>query len=85
MPNVMMLRDIRARRIDPAVIPTVNDAVASYRAQGGHLTDPDELGVDPISHDREKSRIHQQSFSEKFPSFGLIVNLYFFGKGYCFT
>ena len=74
MPNVMMLRDNRARRIDPAVIPTVNDAVASYRAQGGHLTDHDELGVDPSSHDRQKSRIRQQSFSEKFPSFGLIFD-----------
>ena len=74
MPNVMMLQDNRTKRLDPVVIPTVNDAVPTYRAQGGHLTDPDELGVDLISLDVDKSRICQQSFSDKFPSFGVIFD-----------
>ena len=67
MPNVMMLQDNRTKRLDPVVIPTVNDAVTNYRAQGGHLTDPDELGVDLISLDVDKSRIRQQSFFRQIP------------------
>ena len=42
-----MIQDNRTKRLDPVVIPIVNDADTNYRAQGGHLTDPDELGVDP--------------------------------------
>ena len=74
VPNVMMLQDNRTKRLDPAFIPTVDDAVTNYRAQGGQLTDPDELGVDPISCDGNKSKIRQQTFSEKFPSFGIIFD-----------
>ena len=88
VPNVMMLQDKRTKRLDPVAIPTVNDAVTNYRTHGGHLTDPDELGVDLISLDVESASSHFRTNSHRLASFLitlLMVNQKCFEKAYYIT
>ena len=55
--------------IDHRVLPSVADAVRQYQQQGGHLTDPYNVGKDPLEGDTSKSRVRQEAFSDKYPSF----------------
>ena len=79
----MMLQDNRSQTINPMIIPSSDDASANYRACGGHLTDPEDIVVDLISQDVNKSRIRHQSFTAKFPSFGIIFDNLVMAKWKC--
>lgn len=62
IPNVMMLRNNHSQMIDINVLPSGNDAAQLYRENGGHLTDPEVYGVDPISVDTAKLSIRESVF-----------------------
>ena len=38
----------QAKPIDHRVLPSIADAVSQYQAQGGHLTNPHQVGADPL-------------------------------------
>jgi len=69
-----MTRDNRTRNIDIRNLPNPDQAVQMYRASGGHITDPESFGNDPIALDADKKRIREQAFSEKYSSFTHIFN-----------
>lgn len=66
IPNVMMLRNNHSQMIDINVLPSGNDAAQLYRENGGHLTDPEVYGVDPISDDTAKLSIRERAFFGRF-------------------
>ena len=51
IPNVLKMRNDDTTPIDAADIPSVDDAAAAYREQGGKLTDTQEFGSDPLADD----------------------------------
>ena len=51
IPNVLQSQNNGTTPMDPADVPSVDNAVAAYREQGGSLTDPHEFGSDPLIDD----------------------------------
>jgi len=48
IPNVLMDRENRTAKVDPAMIPSVQDAVQQYESLGGTLTTFSPFGIDPL-------------------------------------
>ena len=53
-------------KIDPAILPTSEQAVRENEQSGGHITDPDNACLDPL--DEEKRSILETTFIANFPS-----------------
>jgi len=68
IPDVLMMRNNKAQRIDTSALPSPDLAVQMYANAGGRLTDPDLFGNDPISTCPNKVDIRKRTFLEKFPS-----------------
>ena len=66
IPNVLMGRDNRARRIPATLLPDPQQAVQMYRDNDGSLTDPAPYGNDPLAENYHKRQIREQSFVERF-------------------
>ena len=49
IPDSLMMRDNRAKRIDVNILPSPDEAVHMYVADGGTLTDSGPFGTDPIT------------------------------------
>ena len=45
------------------------DAVQQYECSGGRITEPYQVGKDPLSSDTHKLGIRHTAFTEKYPSF----------------
>lgn len=69
IPDVLMMRNNRAKRIDVSMLPSPDLALRMYRNAGGSLTDPEPFGNDPICTNQEKVDIRESAFLKKFPSF----------------
>ena len=74
VPDILMMRNNRAQRIDKSVLPSPDLAVQMYTNAGGNLTDPDSFGNDPISTLPNKVDLRKTAFVEKFSSFGDIFH-----------
>ena len=66
IPNTLHLQDDRAKKIDPALLPTTSMAVASYEHSGGHITAPRPYGVDPLAANDSKRDIREEAFHQRF-------------------
>ena len=64
----------KATTIDPRLIPQPDQAVSSYRLNGGKITDPPQDIDDPLFNNSVKMDIRFHSFTKKFPSFEVIFN-----------
>ena len=71
IPDVLMRRDNRARRIDPRLLPSTSEAVRQYRMGGGTISMPCCFGTDPLETDMIKKEIRYQSFTSRY-SFKLL-------------
>ena len=69
IPDSLMVRDNRAKRIDVNILPPPDEAVRMYVNDGGTLTDSGPFGTDPIADYPDKVRIRETSFFERYPSF----------------
>ncbi len=49
-----MLSNNHAMPIDPTLLPCTADAVQHYQQQGGQLTDPYQVGKDPLDSSAHK-------------------------------
>ena len=47
-PNQLMSSNNQVARIDPQIIPSVEDAIRQYNAAGGHITNFSVFGEDPL-------------------------------------
>jgi hypothetical protein len=69
IPDMLMLSNNHTQRISINLLPNGDQAAELYRQSGGHLSDPELFGMDPIGQNREKILIRQAAFSEKYNSF----------------
>ena len=69
VPDILMMRNNRAQRIDMSVLPSPDLAVHMSTNAGGNITDPDSFGNDPISTLPNKVDLRKTAFVEKFSSF----------------
>lgn len=69
IPDVLMMRNNRAHRINVSALPSPDLAVQMYINAGGSLTDPTPFGCDPICGCPSKIDLRKSAFLEKFPSF----------------
>ena len=63
-----MLGNNHTKAVDQRLLPSTTDAVQRYQ-QGGQLTDPWQVGKDPLEGNAYKYGIRQEAFLEKYPSF----------------
>ena len=64
-----MLGNNHVRPIDQRVLPSTTDAIQQYQHHGGRLTDPYQVGNDPLDGNAYKCRLRHEAFSEKYSSF----------------
>ena len=64
----------QAKSIRQTDLPTTVEAVHQYGQNGGRLTDPYQVGADPLNGNTRMSQLRSQVFSEKFPSFNDIFS-----------
>ena len=69
VPNVLMTRNNRVKRISVSLLPSPETAVQLYHQHGGRLSDPRLFGEDPLSCDITKKQIRCRAFSERYPRF----------------
>ena len=69
IPRVCMESNNHAKPIECRILPSVADAVSQYQAQGRHLTDPHQVGADPLEGNVHKCQIRQNAFSHQYISF----------------
>ncbi len=76
IPIDLMRKGNKAAEISLHQIPSPQQAVESYRRNGGRITDPGQEVQDPLFNVTKKCEIRFQAFSKKFPSFDTILNFY---------
>ena len=64
-----MLSNNHAKSIDQQLLPSPADAVQQYQQQGGQLTDPWQVGKDPLDGKAYKYGVRHEAFLGKYPSF----------------
>ena len=79
MPNELAHLNCRTHRIDPQLIPTTHDAVASYETlRSGCLTADCVFGSDPLASFPERFEERTRRINQALPStdavFGQVVN-----------
>ena len=67
IPNVKMHQENRAANLSPGIIPSPEEAVASYQHCGGQLTLVSTFGEDPLSPSLDS--ICQQEFARRHAAF----------------
>ena len=60
--------------LDPAVVPSVDEAVEMYIQAGGSITLESSFGVDPLANDENLIRRRELHFSQNIGSFADIFN-----------
>lgn len=81
IPNRLMDFDNRAKKIDPALLPSAPEAVAYYP---GNISEPCGYGVDPLESDTSKQSIRYESFCAVY-SFQLLFSEVSNGYGTTFA
>lgn len=77
MPVIVRNTNNRAASVPENLIPTAEDAVAQYEANGGHLTLFPNFGTDPLGGDPNLVNIREQRFLGVFDVhniYGALVN-----------
>lgn len=69
VPRIRMLGNNHTKAVDQRLLPSTTDAVQWYQQQGGQLTDPWQVGKDPLEGNAYKYGVRQEAFLEKYPSF----------------
>jgi len=69
IPNVLMDRKNRTAKVDPAMIPSVQDAVQQYESLGGTLTTFSPFGIDPLESNAHLRQMRHDLFFAKYPTF----------------
>ena len=69
VPRMLMHGNNYAKAIDKILLPSTTEAVQQYQRQEGQLTDPWQVGKDPLEGNACKYGVRQTAFSEKYPSF----------------
>ena len=49
IPDVVSQRTSRVHSVNPAMIPSMEDAVQMYTDAGGHITHDSSFGIDPLA------------------------------------
>lgn len=62
IPDQLMNKDNRAKKISPSLLPQTSIAVQMYRNDGGSISEPTIFGVDPLASDVRKQSIRLQAF-----------------------
>ena len=63
VPNRLMNLDNRAKRVDPTLLPSVEQAVQMYP---GAISEPCSFGVDPLETNISKKTIRLESFCSRY-------------------
>ena len=58
-----------AKAVDQRLLPSTTEAVQRYQQQGGQLTNPWQMGKDPLEGNAYKYGVRQEVFLEKYSSF----------------
>ena len=64
-----MLRNNHANPIAPTVIPSSADAIQQHNQLVSQLTDPYQVGKDPLDGNAYKYGVRHEAFSQKYPTF----------------
>ena len=67
--SAKLLQCLVHQKIDERVLYNASTAVQLYQQQGGHLTDPHEVGRDPLIGNTDKWEMRHQAICEIYPSF----------------
>ena len=80
IPSVLAEQNNRASPIHSSLIPTLDEAVASYSSSGGYLASPSFFGCDPLGGhadlQRERQRLMEQTLPSPQDIFSYTVNGY---------
>ena len=63
----------KARLVTPSDLPAPADAVQLYQ-QHGQLTEPYDVGSDPLIGDTNKIQLRKEAFVQQYPSFKTIFS-----------
>jgi len=63
VPNRLMNLDNRAKRIDPVLLPTTEEAVELYP---GTISEPCRFGVDPLESSISRKNVRWESFCSRY-------------------
>ena len=69
VPRIRMLGNNHTKAVDQRLLPSTTDAVQRYQQQGGQLTDPWQVGKDPLEGNAYKYGIRQEAFFGKISLF----------------
>ena len=61
-----MNSDNRVRRIQPSLLPHMQEAIDLYTSNGGSLSDPKIFGEDPLASNSSKKQIRLAAFTAKY-------------------
>lgn len=70
IPNVLMHQNDQTVKVDPSLVPTVEDALQMFESNGGHITRFSEFGRDPLAHYPQLIQQRESSFLQFYPDFG---------------
>ena len=85
VPRIRMLSNNHAKPFDQRLLWSSGDIVQQYEQHGGHLTDPWQVGKDPLEGNSYKNGIRHIAFTEKFRDFRLIFSKLVNGDSSMFT
>ena len=74
VPRMRMHGNNHAKAVDQRLLPSTTEAVQRYQQQGGQLTDPWQVGKDPLEGNAYKYGVRQEAFLEKYSSFQSIFS-----------
>lgn len=68
------MNNSQVRRINPTLVPTVDEAITFYENAGGQLTRECCVGLDPLMGNDEAIQRRERMFMGENPSFDVIFN-----------
>lgn len=77
----MAANNSQVKRIDPTLVPSVEDAVILYENAGGKLTRECCFGIDPLQGNAEAIRRRESKFITENPAFDIIFDHLVSGDG----
>ena len=69
-----MNRNNQSAQVNPAALPSVDDAFHQYTSLGGTLTEPHPSGQDPLEGNAHLQQIRHDVFVEKYTTFDPIFH-----------
>lgn len=69
IPDVVSQRTSRVHSVNPAMIPSVEDAVQMYTDAGGHITHDSSFGIDPLASSDALINQRETEFIRDYPTF----------------